>query len=65
MKFVWEPEFNRYAITIDGAHAGWVYGKTGLWRSYNRPNGIVREGRTRAIAAERMLLATGQLRRSA
>jgi len=65
MKFVWEPEFNRYRITLDGKHVGWVYGKTGLWRAYDRPAGISREGRTRAIAAERMLLATGQIRRPA
>jgi hypothetical protein len=66
MKFIWDKKFNRYRVQLpNGEYAGYVYGGIGNWRAYAAANGIVREGRTRAIAAERMLLATGQIRRPA
>jgi hypothetical protein len=65
MKFVWDKKFSRYMVYVEGELAGFVFGKTGLWRAFSSSRQHVREGRTRAIAAERMLIASGKLRRPA
>jgi len=58
MRFARDANFNRYVILEGDAVIGYVFGRNGLWRAYRNPAGIVREGRTRDIAARRLVAAT-------